>query len=246
KKILIDSERSILYVLYENSDLYIKLLSSASNKNKNYTSETIIFSKSDLVREVGSIFFVDDTKVSQHDIYMNSNSNNNMKISNDRSFYPLNANINGIGNSDEFVDANSAPHSVNTHFGDKNFNATNNFASYGNRNLQNRQGINNDITGNPNMKNKNNNINKFMYPSNMDQAILNKLEIIDIHINYVYERNNIFLKMIDNNLNIYYISLIKNIESNSFKVVLKDFQNYPHKKGLKINENESQILSLTL
>ncbi|CAD2097004.1 hypothetical protein YYG_04855 [Plasmodium vinckei petteri] len=242
KKILIDSERSILYVLYENSDLYIKLLSSASSKNKNYTSETIIFSKSDLVREVGSIFFVDDTKVSQHDIYMNSNSNNNMKISNDRSFYPLNANINGIGNSDEFVDANSAPHSVNTHFGDKNFNATNNFASYGNRNLQNRQGINNDITGNPNMKNKNNNINKFMYPSNMDQAILNKLEIIDIHINYVYERNNIFLKMIDNNLNIYYISLIKNIESNSFKVVLKDFQNYPHKKGLKINENESQVI----
>ncbi|CXH94882.1 conserved Plasmodium protein, unknown function [Plasmodium berghei] len=238
KKILIDSERSILYVLYKNSDLYIKLLSNPSNKNKNYTSETIIFSKNDLVREVGNIFFVDDTKASHHDIYMGSNSNNNMKISNDQNFYPLNVNIDGIGNSDNYIDSNNV-----AHFGEKHFSNSNNFASYGNRNIHNRQGINNDITGNSNMKNRNNNnINKFMYPSSMDQGLLNKLEIIDIHINYVYERNNIFLKMIDNNLNIYYISLVKNIENNSFKVVLKDFQNYPHKKGLKINEKECQVV----
>ncbi|CRG94328.1 conserved Plasmodium protein, unknown function [Plasmodium gallinaceum] len=165
RKILIDHDRSILYVLYENSDIYVKLLSSIIDNKKNYISETIIFTKNDLIKELKNIHFIDDNNLVYHDCF---NTNNDF-------FYS-------------------------------------------------------------------NNNRKYLSPCIINKNSFNKLNIIDIHINCVHERNNIFLKLIDNNFNIYYLSLVKNLDNNNYKFVLRDFQNFPHKKGLKIDGKDSQAV----
>ncbi|CRG98725.1 conserved Plasmodium protein, unknown function [Plasmodium relictum] len=168
RKILIDQERSILYVLYENSDIHVKLLSNIIDNKKNYMSETIIFTKNDLVKELKKIHFIDDNNIVYHDCYNT--------------------------NSDFFY------------------------------------------------SNNNNNNRKYLYSCNININSFNKLNIVDMHINCIHERNNIFLKLIDNNFNIYYLSLVKNLDSDNFKFVLRDFQNFPHKKGLKIDEKDSKVV----
>ncbi|EUD66787.1 hypothetical protein C922_02772 [Plasmodium inui San Antonio 1] len=246
RKMLVDNERSILYVLYENSDLYVKMLTNVhgGGSSRNYLSETIIFSKSDLVSEMGNIYFVDDNTSGYPDGFVG--------VPPGEAFYGGMAGRNVGGNhvgrgatlgGGHFGGGNLAggnfgggnfgsPHFGSSHFGSSHFGSSH----FGGANLGNPPFGSGPPQGQPSEA------NRFFYPTNLEHSVLNKLSIIDMHINHLHERSNVCLKLVDNNCNIYYLSLVRSPETNSYKMVLKDFQNFPHKKGLQINDKDHRIL----
>lgn len=164
-KLVVDRERSILYALSSSGTLYVRLLlSSKTKRSKHFLSETILYTKKELINQLKQITF--------------------------------------------FKEANS-------------FGVSSNYDS----------GYYGEASG-----------KKFIYPQNSHiHSEMNKIQLMDIQVCSVHERKNIFFTLFDTNFNVYYFSIVRSITNNAYKLVLKDFQNFPRKRGVRFGSHYPQV-----